>query len=130
MFLSGLAGGIVFLAIHPTGTTPVVGVSVMMLVEEGKIRLTDPVGKFIPELQNLKVTVPNSDGVITAAPSGAVSAPQPGRIVDAARPITVRDLITHTSGLMSGGASAAGLAARFLISLGAAELESRSPNGL
>ena len=88
-------------------TKPVVGVSVMMLVEEGKIRLTDPVGKFIPELQNLKVTVPNSDGVITAAPSGAVSAPQPGRIVDAARPITVRDLLTHTSGLMSGGASAA-----------------------
>jgi CubicO group peptidase (beta-lactamase class C family) len=88
-------------------TKPVVGVSVMMLVEEGKIRLTDPVGKFIPELQNLKVTVPNSDGVTASAPSGAVSAPQPGRIVDAARPITVRDLITHTSGLMSGGASAA-----------------------
>jgi len=88
-------------------TKPVVGVSVMMLVEEGKIRLTDPVGTFIPELQNLKVTVPNSDGVIAAAPSGAVSAPQPGRIVDAARPITVRDLLTHTSGLMSGGASAA-----------------------
>jgi CubicO group peptidase (beta-lactamase class C family) len=88
-------------------TKPVVGVSLMMLVEEGKIRLTDPVGKYIPELQSLKVTVPNSDGVTAAAPSGAVSAPQPGRIVDAARPITVRDLLTHTSGLMSGGASAA-----------------------
>ena len=88
-------------------TKPVVGVSVMMLVEEGKIRLTDPVGKFIPELQMLKVTVPNSDGVSAAAPSGAVSAPQPSRVVDAARPITVRDLLTHTSGLMSGGASAA-----------------------
>ena len=88
-------------------TKPVVGVSVMMLVEEGKIRLTDPAGKFIPELQNLKATVPNTDGVIGVAPSGAVSAPQPGRVVDAARPITVRDLLTHTSGLMSGGASAA-----------------------
>src|SRR4030095_3571465 len=64
-------------------TKPVVGVAVMMLVEEGKIRLTDPVGKFIPQLQNLKVTVPNNDGVMTAAPSGAVSAPPPGRIVDA-----------------------------------------------
>ena len=88
-------------------TKPVVGVSLMMLVEEGKVRLTDPVGRFIPELQNLKVTVPNSDGFIAAAPSGAVSAPQPGRIVDAARPVTVRDLLTHTSGMMSNGASAA-----------------------
>ena len=98
-------------------TKPVVGVSVMMLVEEGKIRLTDPVGKFIAELQNLRVTVPNSDGVTAAAPSGAVSAPQPGRIVDAARPITVRDLLTHTAGLMSGGASAA-LASQVAIGAG------------
>jgi CubicO group peptidase (beta-lactamase class C family) len=88
-------------------TKPVVAVSVMMLVEEGRLRLTDPVGKFIPDLQNLRVTVPNSDGVTAVAPSGAVPAPQPSRIVDAARPITVRDLLTHTSGLMSGGASAA-----------------------
>ena len=86
-------------------TKPVVGVAAMMLVEDGKLRLTDPVGRFIPELQNLKVTVPNSDGVIV--PAVIASAPQPGRIVDAARPITVRDLLTHTSGLMSGGASAA-----------------------
>ena len=79
----------------------------MMMVEEGKVRLTDPVSKFIPELQNLKVTVPNTDGVI-ARPRGRGAAPQPrGRVVDAARPITVRDLLTHTSGLMSGGASAA-----------------------
>ena len=87
-------------------TKPVVGVAAMMLVEEGKLRLTDPVGRFIPELQNLKVTVPNSEGVTAAAASGAVGAPQPGRIVDASRPITVRDLLTHTSGLMSSGASA------------------------
>ena len=88
-------------------TKPVVGVAVLMLVEEGKLRLTDPVSKFIPELQNLKVTVPNTAGVVAAAPSGAVSAPQPGRLVDAERQITVRDLLTHTSGLMSGGASTA-----------------------
>jgi CubicO group peptidase (beta-lactamase class C family) len=86
-------------------TKPVVGVAVLMLVEEGKLRLTDPVGRFIPDLQNLKVTVPNTDGVI--APGVIASAPQPARIVDAARPITVRDLLTHTSGLMSSGASAA-----------------------
>ena len=86
-------------------TKPVVGVAAMMLVEEGKLRLTDPVGRFVPDLQNLKVTVPNSEGVI--APGVIASAPQPGRIVDAARPITVRDLLTHTSGLMSSGASSA-----------------------
>ena len=86
-------------------TKPVVGVAAMMLVEEGKLRLTDPVGRFVPDLQNLKVTVPNSEGVI--APGVIASAPQPARIVDAARPITVRDLLTHTSGLMSSGASAA-----------------------
>ena len=88
-------------------TKPIVGASVMMLVEEGKLRLTDPIGRFIPELQNLRVTVPNTEGVTPAAASGAVAAPQPWRIVDATRPITVRDLLTHTSGLMSSGASAA-----------------------
>jgi CubicO group peptidase (beta-lactamase class C family) len=88
-------------------TKPVVGIATMMLVEEGKLRLTDPASKFIPELQNLKVTVPNVEGAIAAAPSGAVSAPLPGRTVEATRQITVRDLLTHTSGLMSGGASGA-----------------------
>jgi CubicO group peptidase (beta-lactamase class C family) len=88
-------------------TKPVVGVATLMLVEEGKLRLTDPVSKFIPELQNMKVTVPNTEGVIAAAPSGAVSAPQPWRVVDATRQVTIRDLLTHTSGMMSGGASAA-----------------------
>ena len=86
-------------------TKPVVGVAVLMLVEEGKLRLTDPVSRFIPELQNLTVTVLNTEGV---APTGnAIAAPLPSRTVDAARPITIRDLLTHTSGLMSGGSSAA-----------------------
>jgi CubicO group peptidase (beta-lactamase class C family) len=84
-------------------TKPVVGVAVMMLVEEGRIRLTDPVGRFIPELQSLKVAVLNTEGV--AQPTNAIAAPLPTRTVDAVRPITVRDLLTHTSGLMSGGAS-------------------------
>ena len=39
-------------------TKPVVGVSIMMMIEEGKVRLTDPVSKFIPELKELKVAVP------------------------------------------------------------------------
>src|SRR6188474_3650576 len=51
-------------------TKPVVGVSIMMMVEEGKIRLTDPVSKFIPELKDLKVAVPMT---------GAPGAPAGGR---------------------------------------------------
>lgn len=86
-------------------TKPVVAVATLMLVEEGKIRLTDPVGQFIPELADLTVAEPNSAGVFPPAPSNAASAPQPWLIVPAERPITVRDLLTHTSGLMSGGAS-------------------------
>jgi CubicO group peptidase (beta-lactamase class C family) len=87
-------------------TKPVVGVATLMLVEEGKVRLTDPVSKFIPELQGLSVTILNSDGRIAPAPSGSVSAPMPTRTVPADREVTVRDLLTHTSGLMSGGMSA------------------------
>ena len=87
-------------------TKPVVGVAILMLVEEGKVRLTDPVSKFIPELQGLSAVVLNTDGRVAPAPSGSVAAPLPGRTVPADRDITVRDLLTHTSGLMSGGVSA------------------------
>jgi CubicO group peptidase (beta-lactamase class C family) len=97
-------------------TKPVVAVSILMLVEEGKVRLTDPVGKYIPALERLTVAVPNTSGVVAAAPSGAVFAPQPWRTVDAERPITVRDLLTHTSGLASGGASNA-----YPVAIGAGE---------
>ena len=39
-------------------TKPVIGVATLMMVEEGKIRLTDPVSKFIPEWKNMTVGVP------------------------------------------------------------------------
>ena len=39
-------------------TKPVVGVSILMMMEEGKVRLNDPVSKFIPQLKDLKVAVP------------------------------------------------------------------------
>jgi CubicO group peptidase (beta-lactamase class C family) len=93
-------------------TKPVVGVSIMMMIEEGKIRLTDPVSKFIPELKALKVAVPMTGA--QNAP-GAPGAPAGGRggaaaepryyTVPAEREITIRDLLTHTSGLVSGGLS-------------------------
>jgi CubicO group peptidase (beta-lactamase class C family) len=82
-------------------TKPVVGVATMMMIEEGKVRLTDPVSKFIPELKDLTVAV-------TMPSTGAPPPPgTPERFytVPAEREITVRDLLTHTSGLVSGGVS-------------------------
>src|SRR5262245_16470542 len=64
-------------------TKPVVGVSIMMLVEEGKVRLADPVSKFIPELQGLSATVLNTEGRVAPAPSGSVAAALPSRTVAA-----------------------------------------------
>ena len=88
-------------------TKPVVGVSIMMMIEEGKVRLTDPVSKFIPELKDLKVAVPMAGGAWSAAAGGRGAAPAEPRYytVPAEREITIRDLLTHTSGLVSGGLS-------------------------
>ena len=78
-------------------TKPIVAVSILMMVEEGKVRLTDPVGRFIPELKDLRVAAPGAEGE-----AGAASGPGSTATVAAERPITIRDLLTHTSGLMSG----------------------------
>jgi CubicO group peptidase (beta-lactamase class C family) len=82
-------------------TKPVVGVSVLMLVEEGKIRLNDPVSRFIPQFKDLKV------GVLQGTqppppPAGQRGAPPKFYTVPAEREITIKDLLTHTSGLVSG----------------------------
>ncbi len=86
-------------------TKPVVGVSILMLVEEGKIRINDPVSRFIPAFKQLKVAVADLSG---AAPIGAGTSPPgiPFTTVPANREITIRDLLTHTSGLVSGAISA------------------------
>jgi CubicO group peptidase (beta-lactamase class C family) len=85
-------------------TKPVVGVAVLMMVEEGKIRLTDPVSRFIPEFKDLKVAVPQGN----AGQGGGRGAPPPKfYTVPAEREITIRDLLTHTSGLVSGTISTA-----------------------
>jgi len=88
---------------------PITGVAVMMLVEEGKIRLNDPVSRFIPEFASLnKVAVPRPGA--PAAPQGrqggAAAAPQYD-VVSANRQITIADLLKHGSGLVSGGLGAA-----------------------
>ena len=88
-------------------TKPVTGVAILMLVEEGKVRLSDPVSRFIPEFKDTRVAVakPGPEG---AAPEpagrGRGAAPQEITLTPAMRPVTVRDLLTHTSGLGSGGA--------------------------
>jgi CubicO group peptidase (beta-lactamase class C family) len=88
---------------------PVTGVAILMLVEEGKVRLTDPASRFIPEFTDTKVAVVKSGPEGTApAPSGRGRGGPPPEItlVPASRPITIRDLLTHTSGLGSNGPGA------------------------
>lgn len=79
---------------------PITGVAIMMLVEEGKVRLTDPVSKFIPEFRGLKVAVLEE---APGAAGGRGGAEPQFYTVPAGREITIRDLLTHTSGLVSGG---------------------------
>ena len=84
-------------------TKPVVGVSILMLLEEGKVRLNDPVSKYIPQFKDIKVAVPLPSPPPSAyGPSSQT--PQDPRFysVPADREITIRDLLTHTSGLVSG----------------------------
>jgi len=68
-------------------TKAVTSVALLSLVEEGRIGLDDPVSRFIPGFAHTTVAVRDGDGVT---------------IVPAARPITVRDLLTHTSGISYG----------------------------
>ena len=86
---------------------PITAVAVMMMLEEGKLRLTDPVSRFIPEFKNMKVAVPKPGSEAAAAAAGGRGgrggAPVDVDLVPASREITVRDLLTHGSGLMSGG---------------------------
>src|ERR1700704_4615491 len=65
-------------------TKPIVSVGIMMLVEDGHFLISDPVAKFIPEFADLKVGVENN-GKLDLVPSQ--------------RPMTVQDLLRHTSGL-------------------------------
>src|SRR5688572_6513134 len=79
---------------------PIGAVAVMMMIEEGKVRLNDPVWRFIPEFKQAKVAVPKPG----SAPAGrGRGGPPPDVDLVDSRAITVRDLLTHTSGLMSSG---------------------------
>jgi len=91
---------------------PITAVAVLMMMEEGKIRLSDRVSTFIPEFKTMKVAVAKgtTDKPVPApgfGRGGPPQAPPEFDLVPAAREITIHDLLTHTSGLMSGGVSGA-----------------------
>ena len=65
-------------------TKPVTAMAAMILIEEGKIALDDPVSKYIPAFARMRVLI-SPDTSLASRP--------------AARPITVRNLLTHTAGL-------------------------------
>jgi CubicO group peptidase (beta-lactamase class C family) len=66
-------------------TKALVSVGVMMLQEEGRLLITDPLWRYLPEFRETTVAVPRDAGGYDVEP--------------AARPITLRDLLTHTSGV-------------------------------
>ena len=69
-------------------TKPITAAGIMILVDERKLSIEDPVEKHLPEFRGMQVVLKRSkEGVILAKPS---------------RPITVRDLLTHTSGMPGG----------------------------
>jgi CubicO group peptidase (beta-lactamase class C family) len=70
-------------------TKPITGVALLSLYERGLFQLSDPVTRFLPEWRDLKVREQADDGS--------------ERLVDPARPMTVRDLMMHMSGLGVGG---------------------------
>lgn len=70
-------------------TKPITSVAVMMLYEEGHFQLDDPVAKYIPEFKDIMVFSPIEKNGINLS--------------DQVKPITIRHLLMHTSGLANGG---------------------------
>jgi len=70
-------------------TKPITSTAIMMLYEEGKLLLSDPVAKFIPEFRNQKVLVLNPEG-----------SDFPYHLEPVKREVQIRDLLAHTSGLL------------------------------
>jgi CubicO group peptidase (beta-lactamase class C family) len=69
-------------------TKPITAIGIMILQDEGKLSVEDPVEKHLPEFKGQMLLVKKDDGTLT--------------LVKPQRPITIRDLLTHTSGLPGG----------------------------
>jgi CubicO group peptidase (beta-lactamase class C family) len=77
-------------------TKPITSTAAMILADEGRLDLSDPISKFLPEFKFMKVAMPRKSA------AGGASPGSPGEeyeLVQAYRPITVRDLLMHTSGI-------------------------------
>ncbi|HEX4986257.1 MAG TPA: serine hydrolase domain-containing protein [Burkholderiales bacterium] len=74
-------------------TKPIVSVAAMMLVEDGRIQLTDPVSKFLPAMKSMTVSVAKADAEFARITYAQVPAD---------REMTVQDLLRHTAGLAYG----------------------------
>jgi CubicO group peptidase (beta-lactamase class C family) len=73
-------------------TKPITSIALMQLVEEGKLQVSDPVAKYLPEIGKMKV------GTEVAGPDGKPVL----HLSDPDRAMTVQDLLRHTSGLTYG----------------------------
>ncbi len=71
-------------------TKPIASVALMMLYEEGRFQLREPISKWLPEFSDMQVAVPSPPQERLAGGY---------KLVPAARPITVQHLLTHTAGL-------------------------------
>ncbi len=78
-------------------TKTMTAIAVMMLVDEGKINLDDPVEKYLPEFHDMKVRLARPDSK-PAAPA-AQDLQQVAPLVPASHPILVREILSHTGGL-------------------------------
>ena len=88
---------------------PITSVALMILYEEGRLFLNDPVSKYIPELANLQVAVSTADGGTSVASDGTTSRTigsgdesKIGQTRKPKRQPTVRDLMRHTAGFTYG----------------------------
>lgn len=95
-------------------TKPVTSIAALMLMEEGKLKLDDPVTRWLPELANLQV-LKDAEGPLEA------TYPSP-------RDITVEDLMTHRAGLAYGFTSIGPIAHAYEDRLGSPLVNSRTPD--
>ena len=94
-------------------TKPIVTVAALMLYEEGRLMVNEPVAKYLPKLSRMRVGLPGCDG-------------SPAQTVEAAREMTIQDLMRHTAGVSYGrgdDAASRDLAGRLRV--GGSEMDGR-----
>lgn len=91
-----------------SSTKPILAVATMMMIEEGRIRPSDPVSKYIPEFADMQVAVLKDPANEEISPYAVARANVPQhRSVPLKTPITIQHILTHTSGILSGGLGSA-----------------------